>query len=245
MIYIWIAVMIVLIIILKSPIVKGKIGERSVSYQLNKLDNEKYIILNNITIPTSSGKTSQIDHIVVSSYGIFVIETKNYRGWIVGDEKSEYWTQILYKRKEKLYNPLRQNYGHMLALKGLLSDYSELRFIPIVCFSFRADLKVKVSSEVIYTSRLVKTIKKYNQEAIPASDVKQIAATITGANITNKDIKKQHIKSIKDDISNKSNKISNDVCPKCSGSLVLRNGRFGQFKGCSNYPKCRFVYNSK
>lgn len=245
MIYVWIAVMIVLIIILKSPIVKGKIGEKSVSYQLNKLDTDKYIILNDITIPTSSGKTTQIDHIVVSTYGIFVIETKNYRGWIMGDEKSEYWTQVIYKRKEKLYNPIRQNYGHVMALKGLLPEHSEPPFIPIVCFSFRADLKVNVNSEVIYTSKLVKTIKKYNQEAIPASDVKLIADTITGANIADKAVKKQHVKLIKQEIANKSNKISKDVCPKCGGSLVLRSGKFGQFKGCGNYPKCRFVFNMK
>ncbi|WP_025852921.1 NERD domain-containing protein [Paenibacillus ehimensis] len=245
MIWIVLAIMIVATIILNSPTIKGMIGEKSVTNQLNKLNKEKYIILNDVTIPSSSGKTTQLDHVVISTYGIFVIETKNYRGWIVGDEKSEYWTQVIYKRKERLYNPLRQNYGHVMALKGLLSEYSELPFIPIVCFSFRADLKVKVSSEVIYTSKLVKTIKKYNQEAISASDVKQIAATIGNANITNKDIKKQHVKSIKLDISNKRNKISNDECPKCGGSLVLRNGKFGQFKGCSNYPKCRFVNNSK
>lgn len=56
-----------------------------------------------------------IDHVVISKYGVFVIETKNYRGWIIGNEKSEYWTQVIYKRKERLYNPIKQNYGHIKA----------------------------------------------------------------------------------------------------------------------------------
>jgi hypothetical protein len=58
--------------------------------------------LHDITIPSVKGKTTQIDHVVVSEYGVFVIETKNYTGWIVGDEKSDYWTQVIYKRKERL-----------------------------------------------------------------------------------------------------------------------------------------------
>jgi len=54
---------------------------------------------------------------VVSNYGIFVIETKNYKGWIIGNEFDDYWTQVIFKRKEKLYNPIKQNYGHIQALK--------------------------------------------------------------------------------------------------------------------------------
>lgn len=75
----------------------------------------KYKVLNNITLQTD-GRTTQIDHVVVSNLGLFVIETKNYKGWIIGDEYSEYWTQVIYKRKEKLYNHIRQNYGHLMAL---------------------------------------------------------------------------------------------------------------------------------
>ena len=31
------------------------------------------------------------------------------------------------------------------------------------------------------------------------------------------------------------------ICPKCNGDLVPRNGRYGSFYGCSNYPKCKYV----
>jgi hypothetical protein len=167
MIYVLLAILIILTIILKSPLVKGFIGEKSVTYQLNKLDKDKYFILNDITIPSVKGKTTQIDHVVVSEYGIFVIETKNYRGWIIGDEHSQYWTQVIYKRKEKLYNPIRQNYGHIKALEAILTDFGDLSFFSIVSFSVRADLKVNVrSSEVIYTVNMIKTINKYKDKLL-------------------------------------------------------------------------------
>ncbi|MED4785238.1 nuclease-related domain-containing protein [Brevibacillus choshinensis] len=83
--------------ILKSATVKGFIGEKTVSTLLGRLEKQKYRVLNDLLIPTATGNTSQIDHVIVSEYGIFVIETKNYKGWIYGDEDSQYWTQVIYK----------------------------------------------------------------------------------------------------------------------------------------------------
>ena len=80
----------------------------------------------------------QIDHVVVSIYGIFVIETKNYSGWIFGDENSQYWAQVIYKTKNRFYNPILQNRGHIKALQGLLQDYSHIRYIPIVVFYIKS-----------------------------------------------------------------------------------------------------------
>ncbi len=68
---------------------KGKVGEKVVAGKLDHLPEDQYRVLNNVTIPTPKG-SSQIDHLVVSIYGIFVIETKNYNGWIYGGEHSEY-----------------------------------------------------------------------------------------------------------------------------------------------------------
>ena len=84
-------------IIMSSPDNIGKVGERKVSRKLNWLSKE-YITLNDIMIPTEYG-TTQIDHVVVSPYGIFVIETKNYKGWILGDERADEWTQSLLGKK--------------------------------------------------------------------------------------------------------------------------------------------------
>ena len=116
-------------VMMSSPDNIGKAGERRVSHKLNWLPKE-YIVLNDIMLPSNYG-TTQIDHIVVSPYGIFVIETKNYKGWIFGNEDSEEWTQSLIGRKKMLgwsseqhrfRNPIRQNYAHIKAVQNLLSD---------------------------------------------------------------------------------------------------------------------------
>jgi hypothetical protein len=243
-IYVILALLLVLSFTLKSPIFKGFVGEKSVIYQLNKLDKEKYFILNNITIPSTKGKTTQIDHIVVSEYGIFVIETKNYKGWILGDEKSDYWTQVIFKRKERLYNPLRQNFGHIQALKALLGEFEEIPFMSVISFSIRADLKVKVTtSEVIYTKHLLRTINKYKEVFLARDEVRNIYNTFQAASIKDENVKKDHVKAIKSDMAENNNKIANNECPKCGGMLVERRGKYGKFKGCGNFPRCRFVLN--
>ena len=75
---------------------KGRIGEQRVAHILGRLPKDRYRIINNLLLRTSSGGTTQIDHVVISEYGIFVIETKFYKGWIYGGESSEYWTQNNY-----------------------------------------------------------------------------------------------------------------------------------------------------
>lgn len=67
----------------------GKRGERNVSFNLHFLPNE-YHLFNDVYI-CFNDRSVQIDHIVVSKYGIFVIETKNIKGWIFGTDTSEYW----------------------------------------------------------------------------------------------------------------------------------------------------------
>ena len=109
--YIWLLVLLVAICRVFKPTIKGWVGEKKVARYLRRL-SEEYTVLNDVILPTETG-TTQIDHIVVSPYGVFVIETKNYRGWIFGGEKSAQWTQNIYGHKRSFMNPLRQNYAHV------------------------------------------------------------------------------------------------------------------------------------
>lgn len=78
-----------IVLAIYRPQIKGYIGEKAVANRLSGLPTQSYIVLNDIMLlPTSYG-TTQIDYIVVSVYGIFVIETKNYKGWIIGNEYGE------------------------------------------------------------------------------------------------------------------------------------------------------------
>ncbi len=239
----WYAWILILVIgILTTPKMKGFFGGKSVSFFLSKLEEDKYKVINNIMLKVN-GKTVQIDHVVVSNYGIFVIETKNYKGWIIGNEYDDNWKQVIYKRKEKLHNPIKQNYGHIQALKEVLSGYNNLNFISIITFTTNADLKVNTKTEVVYTIKLVKTIKKYTIESISNSEREKIYTRLIALNVDSKVNRKEHVKAIHNNIKDKNEKISNNICPRCGGKLVVRNGKYGEFKGCSNYPKCRFTEN--
>lgn len=74
----------VIVTILKSAWFKGVFGEFIVNLSAKLfLDKEKYHLIKNVTLPTEDGST-QIDHVIVSRYGVFVVETKNMKGWIFG-----------------------------------------------------------------------------------------------------------------------------------------------------------------
>ncbi|RFB18010.1 NERD domain-containing protein [Bacillus sp. HNG] len=238
-----------ILVSLGLPKVKGFLGEASVRLYLNKLDKEKYQVFNDVLVPLKNRKASQIDHVVVSPYGIFVIETKYYKGWIYGDSKSKYWTQVIYKRKEKLYNPIWQNYGHIKALQEYLGIENEEFYYSIVSFSNRATLKKVETSglntSVTYSSRLVSTIYAYKKVLLTAGQVRHIAEKLEKILNAGGEQKKQHIKKIKDSQRFYQYKINANICPKCGSSLVERKGKYGAFWGCSNYPKCRFVLNNK
>lgn len=238
--YLWVLIIAIGMLRLFLPKIKGFFGEKSVAFFLSGLDPSEYKVINDIMLQVG-GKTTQIDHVVVSDYGIFVIETKNYNGWILGDEYADYWTQVIYKMKEKLRNPVKQNYGHIQTLKEVLCEYSGINYISIVTFTTKADLKVKTNTDVVYTINLLRTIRKYNTEGIPNSVKEEIYLKLMDLNIDNKENRKAHIKAIHNNLAAQAEKIDNNICPKCGGTLILRTGKYGRFKGCSNYPKCRFI----
>ena len=243
--YIFIASIIVFVFIISklinlfTPKIKGYIGESSVIHILSRLPSEQYRVLNNIMLRTNNG-TTQIDHIVVSLYGIFVIETKNYKGIITGGEFSETWTKTMYGKKYTFRNPLKQNYGHVKALATLL-EFTDDKFIPIVVFSASSTIKVKSNKPVMYVSKLQKHIESFNQNKLTTFELDEVVEKIQSSNIDSKEMRKQHKSSIRENIKSNNINIAKGICPKCGGTLVERTGKYGSFIGCSNYPKCRYT----
>lgn len=236
------AFLFVLSIILRSPQMRGRRGESVVARVLTNLPSDRYFVLNNVILKTGNG-LSQIDHVVVSVYGIFVIETKNYSGWIFGSETNPYWTQTIYGYKHKFYSPILQNKGHVSVLKTLLSQFGDIPIIPIVAFSGKCDLKNRhvFRSEVIYFSELRKTILNYSLEAVDSNMVHKIYEYIQSNNQTSKESRNQQTNYAKMKSFQYETSLNQGRCPKCGGELVLRHGKYGQFYGCSNYPKCKYT----
>jgi len=230
--------------------IKGSLGEKQVSRILKSLDPDHYILLNDLYIPRENGTTTQIDHVLISDKGLFVIETKNYDGWIFGSQNSKYWTQVIYKRKEKFYNPIWQNSGHIKELRRFLgSRYQDIPIYSIIVFGRQATLKFKEpfhNVKVIKSRELLSVIKNVaGEHLISTFDRKKIHQLISATYIKDKKEKKTqrkaHIATIKQDIKRQNNKVSGNICPRCGSKLVTRKGKYGEFRGCSNYPKCRFT----
>lgn len=135
--------------ILASPRFKGWSGERMVVRGLRRLDPATYRCHHDVYLPRPDGPgTTQIDHVVVSPHGIFVIETKNYRGWIFGSPDHRQWTQQIYRSKRKFQNPIHQNMLHVRALAQFLSMPVEC-FVPVVFFIGDATFKTTMPGNVI------------------------------------------------------------------------------------------------
>lgn len=222
-----------------QPQIKGVFGEKLVKSYLNSLDKTKYTSINNVLLERE-GKTTQIDHIVVSTYGIFVIESKNYKGIVIGNDSLEYWTQVLGRRSYKLYNPVKQNKAHINFLSNSCKSLEGLPLISIIVFTTRAELRVSSEIEVVYVKDLIKTIKKHNIEWL--SDIRKEGITnqINKLNVVDKTTRTGHVNNLKKTQRGYINKIKKWVCPKCGRTLVFKTGKFGEFLGCTGYPRCNY-----
>ena len=131
-----------------------------------RLNTKEYYIFNNLILETSTGST-QIDHVVVSPYGIFVFETKDYSGWIFANERRREWTQTFRTGKKQAFqNPLHQNYRHVKILENYLSFVPSNTFKSIVIFTRNSDFKTKIPRNVIYIDELSHYIEGFSDVLI-------------------------------------------------------------------------------
>lgn len=234
---------------------KGKRGEMRVFSILSQLSDE-YTILNDLVLRTDKG-TTQIDHVVVSKYGVFTIETKNYRGEIYGDDKRQKWTQLIvtkvtyaqkrwktytYVTKNNFYNPVKQSLGHAFRIKELLYAFPHVKIVPIVAFAGDAILSnIDTRHHVVYKENLPEIIDRYKTICLTDNDVQAIIDILGNNNIREFLSDRQHVKNIRAAARKANKTINAGICPKCGGQLVKRRGKYGSFYGCSNYPKCKFT----
>lgn len=157
-------------------------SEREVSNILSReLSYKDYYLFNNIILPHKSNISTQVDHIVVSKFGIFVLETKDYKGWIFGNEKDEKWTQSL-PGGNKFYfqNPIHQNFAHTMAIKELL-PFATDSIISIVVFSNRSEFKTESIRNVVYTDQLIDLIGKHKEKKLNEEQVQLVIGKLAYA----------------------------------------------------------------
>lgn len=218
-------------------ILKGWFGEKKTSLKMwLTLDKGTYPRFHNTILPSSNG-TTQIDHILVSSFGIFIVETKNKSGWIFGSEKKASWTQTFYSKKYSFQNPLRQTYRQKKILAQFLS-INESIIHPIIYFVGDCKIKTPLPLNVI-TSGLGRYIKGFTETKLTIEERNGIIKKIEQHNIHSTLSNKDHIESLK------SRHHSTTACPSCGSSLKIKTAKKGsragkQFLGCERYPHCKF-----
>jgi hypothetical protein len=219
----YIYVIIILIILaggyryhLNLPTTKGKRLEAKIDTILKKMSLEVGgFEFRDYMIPYGE-RTSQIDNIFMSQKAIYVIEAKNYQGFIFGSESQASWTltrkttktytnkrgksyQKSYINKYSFYNPIMQNQTHIEALKKLIKTSAPI--YNIVVFSNKALLKdVKTNCiDCINVKDLYKTIKSIELKLthdISLNEQIEIVDTLFLENIKSKKQRKLHVKYI-------------------------------------------------
>ncbi len=241
----WLIPLFIIVAILKTPFIKGIVGE----YQVNLaaklfLDKRIYTLFENVTLPTEDG-TTQIDHIIVSRYGVFVIETKNMKGWIFGNPQQKTWTQKIYRHTTKFQNPLHQNYKHTQTLRIAL-ELAPGKVFSVVVFVGDSTFKTAMPENVVYGRGYIRFIKSKMQPILSDGEVLDICTRIqSGRSKPSIRTHIDHVKHVKTIVAEKQRQ-DESSCPKCGKPMILRTTSSGinqgkQFLGCSGYPKCRMV----
>ncbi len=151
-------ILVLLTAFFKTSLGKGILGETLVNLAVKLLLNKKRcFFLKDVILPCADG-TTQIDHIIVSAYGIFVLETKNMKGWIFGSEQGKVWTQKTYNHTNTFQNPLRQNWKHVKAVESLLRIDPEKVF-SLVAFVGAGQFKTPVPENVTQGMGFIHFIK--------------------------------------------------------------------------------------
>lgn len=221
----------------------GEFGEYASEHVLNNmaLTDLSYIkTLHNIYLD-KNGSTTEIDVIALTEKGIFVLESKNYSGWIFGSYESTKWTQSFPNgEKTQFYNPVKQNESHIKTLSKNLEISSNCIFSYIV-FSNRCELKkIPPNTDhisIIQRNQLLWKMMyelKNGRTYFVKNEIDCLYNKLYPLTQKNFFEKQQHIEEVR--------KIqSGNICPFCKKELVLRHGKFGDFYGCSGYPNCKFT----
>lgn len=184
----------------------GKLGELYTAKELKyvQLFGRKGRILRNVYVPKDNGETSEIDLLYITQKGIFVFESKNYSGWIFGDEKGQKWTMMLpNKERHSFYNPVKQNQTHIKWLRNYIGE--NIPLFSIIVFSERCELKkiTIVSQDVKVIKRdltyaAVRDIWDKNEDRLSGEEVENLYIKLRNLTKVSKETKENHIQNIKD-----------------------------------------------
>lgn len=157
---------------------KGEMGEALVREELKSLPSNRYVVLHNVWLPMDDGGETQIDHVVVSRFGIFIIETKNWKGTIYANAKSPVWTKYNSGHKTTHKNPIHQNYKHIVSVREKFSRSGSDFVFGIVAMSPLAEFKGGVPKGVVFYNELQGWILGHVEPCIKPEQISDIVSAI-------------------------------------------------------------------
>ena len=223
----WIVVVIVGLLIIFYKELKSNTKVLLAKKALKKLPKDKYIVLSDIVIK-STRKAHKIDNVIISSYGIFIIKYLDVSGKIYGDDREEQWIELTDKKKKYFDNPVKENHSCIRVLSEIL-DLDSNYFISIITVPNDAVVCTETKDKITQVELLDDTIKTYRKEVIKYGLV-EIKKILLKSNIT-----------FEGSFPTPHRENDHNTCPKCGSKLVVRKGKYGEFIGCTNYPKCKFT----
>ena len=229
---------------------KGMLGELAVRLGAGlTLPSPEYRRYHNVTLRTADG-TTQIDHVIVSVFGVFVVETKNMRGLIYGRKWDREWSQVFPGRgKFRFQNPLRQNHRHVRAVEDALRDIGlpEGAVKSVVVFAGGAELKRRLPENVTVGLGGSRYLRSFRTVVLSEAQAAAACAAIEAARMRRSwGTKRRHARGLEE----RHDGARRRACPQCGRRMVLRTGQRGpaageRFWGCTGFPICRRVEEVK
>ena len=142
----------------------GAKGEQRVRGKISRIVafDEQTKHLNNIIFVDGFGNSHQIYHIIIRSNGVFVIETKNWLGWIMGKEDGYIWTQCLNHERYTLSNPIVQNKIHCQVVDNIIGPNYHSNSVIVMAQNNAKDLKI---ANVVNSYSLKRYVLTYDDGA--------------------------------------------------------------------------------
>ena len=202
-----------------------------------------YRIVRNLMFETPTG-TTQLDFTIVSAFGIFIVEVKNYQGWIFGDPSQQHWTQCVGGgRKFQFQNPIRQNFRHLAVMSEKTGIPQNLIF-PVIAFGNECEFKTEMPANVVHFNEVASYIQKFDTVVIKPEQLTEIMETfLSWDNDIDAKKKREHVQNLRDAHAPAPIDARNVLCPVCGNRMVLRHGKGDRppFWGCSKYPGCKGI----
>lgn len=210
------------------------------------------LVLHDVLINGADGFTSQIDLLMIGAKGIYVIEVKMYNGAkIYGNGKKSKWYYYNHGRKYEIYSPIMQNKKHIKYLKSFLQDFGDVpcfSVVTVICDDFKVDEigngDTAICNSLPSMKKVIHLIADNKPVVFDEKRKQEIYDYIKSNQIEGKDSRIEHKENVIRYKENIDEMKKQKICPYCKTDLVLRKGKYGEFYGCSNYPKCRYTLKS-